>query len=68
MKTLKVRLINLVVFNPWLVSVAAFLFFVGLALVLGLVLGDASLMGVAIADGGGTTPSGGPAPGGGGGY
>ncbi len=67
MKTLKVRLMNLVVFNPWLVSIAAFLFFLGMALMLGLVLGDASLVGVAIADGGGTTPNG-PAPGGGGGY
>ncbi len=67
MKTLKVQLTNLVVFNPWLVSVAAFLFFLGMALMLGLVLGDASLVGVAIADGGGTTPNG-PAPGGGGGY
>lgn len=66
MKALAVRLMNLFVFNPWMVGVAAFVLFLGMALMLGLVLGDATLVGVAIADGGGTTPNG-PAPGGSGG-
>jgi len=66
MKALAVRIMNLFVFNPWMVSVAAFILFLGAVLMLGLVLGDATLVGVAIADGGGTTPNG-PAPGGSGG-